>query len=52
MTFPQNVVNATFEQRNGQGKLINGHGKVMEKHIAKYVRALIYESNLYDMTVE
>ena len=29
--FSQNVVNADFDQRDGHGKLRNGHGKVMEK---------------------
>ena len=39
--FPQNVVNAKFEQRNSHEKLRNGRVKVIENNFANSVGTLI-----------
>ena len=42
-TSPQNGGNDKFEQRDGHGKLRNGHGKVMEIMWTKSVGTLLLE---------
>ena len=50
-SFSQNIVITKFKQGDGHGKLRNGHGKVMEKRIAKSVGTLNIIRTVFELRV-